>query len=58
MVYLLKFRQPVGPGRKFVCIDFDAGATRTDEHRLKRQHNHKRFNPDSKGQAACYQDSR
>ena len=82
MVYLLKFHQPVGSGRKFVSyylgytqdsrleqrlaehrsgagaklvaaavargIDFDLvrtwpKATRQDERRLKRQHNHKRF---------------
>jgi predicted GIY-YIG superfamily endonuclease len=82
MVYLLRFHQPVGSGRKYVryylgfCqdrrleqrlaehrsgagaklvaaaiargIDFDVvrtwpNATRADERRLKRQHNHKRF---------------
>jgi predicted GIY-YIG superfamily endonuclease len=82
MVYLLRFHQPVGSGKKFVSyylgfcadrrleqrlaehrsgngaklvaaaiargIDFDVvrtwpKATRADERRLKRQHNHKRF---------------
>jgi predicted GIY-YIG superfamily endonuclease len=84
MVYLLRFHQPVGSGKKYVnyylghCrenrleqrlaehrsgagaklvaaaiargIDFDVvrtwpNATRADERRLKRQHNHKRFDP-------------
>ena len=86
MVYLLRFHQPVGAGKKFVryylgfCqngrleqrlaehrrgagaklvaaaiargIDFDVvrtwpKPTRADERRLKRQHNHKRFDPTS-----------
>jgi predicted GIY-YIG superfamily endonuclease len=84
MVYLLRFHQPVGSGRKFVkyylgycadqrldqrlaehragqgarlvaaaiqlSIDFELvrlwpNATRQDERRLKRQHNHRRFDP-------------